>query len=207
MSAFLGPIHFWLYNKIQIQNDLVEDIIALSEQKIPGFNLRMELENKYGVTETRALEQVIDEGNIHGWLQSLVSQVEYKLAYSVTILLEKNRELLTELEEIFFTRGNETSSAEESAAVIYKAISDSLLDGMPCDHANSVIEGDEELVKWKRNTCVHKQYWNEIGGDVNNYYILREAFIRGFISETNFEYIKVDEVTSMIKSRKQIGGL
>lgn len=207
MSAFLGPIHFWLYNKIQIQNDLVEDIIALSEQKISGFNLRMELDNRYGVTETRALEQVIDEGNIHGWLQSLVSQVEYKLAYSVTILLEKNRELLTELEEIFFTRGNETSSAEESAAVIYKAISDSLLDGMPCDHANSVIEGDEELVKWKRNTCVHKQYWNEIGGDVNNYYILREAFIRGFISETNFEYIKVDEVTSMIKSRKQIGGL
>lgn len=205
MSAFLGPIHYWLYNKIQIQNDIVEDLIALSKEHFSELNLRNELEARYGVSETRPLEEVIDQGNIHGWLQSLVSQVEYKLAYSITILLERKAGLIGDLEKIFFKVGKEKSSSIEadSAAAIYKAISDSLLDGMPCDHANSVIEEEVELIQWKRNTCVHKQYWNEIGGNVDNYYILREAFVRGFISNTNLDYVKIDEVTSMIKSKNK----
>jgi len=27
MSAFLGPIHYWLYNKIQLQEELIKDIV------------------------------------------------------------------------------------------------------------------------------------------------------------------------------------
>jgi len=30
MSAFLGSIHFWLYNKIQIQQELLEEILTLT---------------------------------------------------------------------------------------------------------------------------------------------------------------------------------
>ena len=26
MSAFLGPIHYWLYNKIQLQEELIQEI-------------------------------------------------------------------------------------------------------------------------------------------------------------------------------------
>ena len=122
MSAFLGPIHFWLYNKIQIQNEIVEDIINLSEEKSSKINLKKEADQRYGVSETRALEEVIDETNIHGWLQSLVSQVEYKLAYLVTILLEENKDILNDIEEIFFVKGREQSSkvGENSAAAYYK---------------------------------------------------------------------------------------
>jgi len=32
MSAFLGPIHYWLYNKIQLQQAIVDDIYALGDQ-------------------------------------------------------------------------------------------------------------------------------------------------------------------------------
>ena len=28
MSAFLGPIHFWLYNKIQFQENLIDELVA-----------------------------------------------------------------------------------------------------------------------------------------------------------------------------------
>ena len=28
MSAFLGPIHYWLYNKIQIQQNIVDETTA-----------------------------------------------------------------------------------------------------------------------------------------------------------------------------------
>lgn len=205
MSAFLGPIHFWLYNKIKLQQELVEDIIKLSQKHNTNeIDLKNELDNIYGVSETRPLEEVIDQGNIHGWLQSCVSQVEYKLAYAVTQLINKKPELYKEIEVLFQSKGREKSLAitKNNASEIYKAIGDILLDGMPCDHANSVLHGDEEKVIWKRNTCVHKNYWDEVGGDINNYYNFREAFIRGLLSGTSFVFEKIDDVTNVIRRQE-----
>ncbi|MCE5221266.1 MAG: hypothetical protein LLF98_08365 [Clostridium sp.] len=199
MSAFLGPIHFWLYNKIQIQQDIVEEILRLSEDLQPG--LREELDTKYGVSETKSLEKVIDEGNIHGWLQNQIAIIECKLAYSVTLLKEKNPDIITKIESIFKKKGKEKSESinTDNAAEAYKVINDSLLDGMPCDHANTVIEESEEKVVWRRSICVHKNYWEEVGGDINIYYSLREEFIKGMLIGTVLEYEKVDEVTNMIR--------
>jgi hypothetical protein len=201
MSAFLGPIHFWLYNKIQIQQGMVEDILTLSKELAPG--LRKELDTRYGESETRPLDEVIDVENIHGWLQQCISQTEYKLAYAVTFLTEKSPDMINKIESIFQKTGKEKASSisTDNAAEIYKAINDSLLDGMPCDHANTVLEESEEKVIWKRNICVHTNYWEEVGGDINVYYFLREAFVRGFLSGTTLVYEKVDEVTNMIKRR------
>jgi hypothetical protein len=199
MSAFLGPIHFWLYNKIQIQNDLTEQIIRLGEKSSP--NLKDELEKNYGIFPEGPLEANIDESNIHGWLQNYVSQVEYKLADSVTELLEKDMGLLDAMKSIFYEKGKELSASitTDNASDIYKLISDSLLDGMPCDHANDVIEDTDQSVVWKRNNCVHKRYWEEVDGNVDNYYLLREEFIKGILEKTSIEFEKVDEVTSRIR--------
>ena len=30
MSAFLGPIHFWLYNKIQFQESLIDELVRVA---------------------------------------------------------------------------------------------------------------------------------------------------------------------------------
>lgn len=199
MSAVLGPIHFWMYNKIQIQQEIVEEIIKLSECLEQG--LREELDAKYGISEKESLNKVIDEGNIHGWLQNNVSQAEYKLAYSITELTKKNPEILKKIELIFEEKGKQQSSSVtiDSAKEAYKLISDSLLDGMPCDHASTVLEENEEKVIWKRNTCVHKKYWDEVGGDSNIYYFLREAFIRGTLMGTILVYEKIDEANNMIR--------
>lgn len=201
MSAFLGPIHFWLYNKIQIQQGMVEDILTLSGDLTPG--LREELDTRYGVSETRPLDEVIDVENIHGWLQKCISQTEYKLAYAVTFLTEKDPEIIKKIESIFQRKGKEIASSISTgnAAEVYKAISDSLLDGMPCDNANTVLEESHEKVVWRRNICVHKKYWEEVGGDINVYYFLREAFLRGFLSGTSLVYEKVDEAANMIRRR------
>lgn len=166
--------------------------------------LEAELEEIYGISETAPLEEVIDGGNIHGWLQHRVSQSEYKLAASVTRLIGRSQELLQEIEHIFSEKGSAASAdvRDKDAARIYKAVSDSLLDGMPCDHANSVLEESEDKVVWKRNNCVHKMYWNEVGGDIGIYYFLREAFIRGFLSGTPFVFEKLDEDTNVIRRRK-----
>lgn len=50
-----------------------------------------------------------------------------------------------------------------------------------------------------RKDLVHKSYWDEVGGDINNYYNFREAFIRGFLKDTSVVFEKIDDVTSVIK--------
>ena len=199
MSAFLGPIHFWLYNKIQIQGDMISEIVELDENSgNEKLNLSSILDERYGVLERRPLEEVIDEGNIHGWLQNQVSIAEYKLADGITLLMEKNPQNWDNIKAVFQKKGREASTftKDDSAGEIYKGLTDSLLDGMPCDHAYSVIEENDNEIIWKRNTCVHKSYWNEVNGNIDNYYKLRDAFIQGFIENTGIEYEKLDEITS-----------
>lgn len=191
MSAFLGPIHYWLYNKIQIQQSIVNKIIEAGEETIP--ELREYLNTKYGKSETRPLEDVIDQSNIHGWLQEQVSREEFKLAESITLLLKKKTEILNEIKDIFQIAGKSIfrTITIENVSNAYKAISNSLLDGMPCDHANSVIEENEERIVWKRNSCVHQKYWNEVNGDITVYYILRDEFIKGSLDNTVYLYKKI----------------
>jgi hypothetical protein len=190
MSAFLGPIHYWLYNKIQIQQSIVNKINTAGGETIP--DLDEYLNTKYGESVLRPLEEVIDQGNIHGWLQEQVSREEYKLAESITLLLNEKPEIINEIKEIFQLTGKDIFSTItiENASNAYKAIGDSLLDGMPCDHACSVIEENQDRIVWKRNTCVHKKYWNEVNGDITIYYILRDEFIKGSLKNTEYLYKK-----------------
>lgn len=199
MSAFLGPIHNWVYNKIQIQQEIVEEIIKISKEIIP--ELKEKLDREYGISETGVLEHVIDESNIHGWLQKNVSQAEKKLADSVTTILKENPDSLEDMKQIFKEKGKENSAGieKENASSAYKVLTDTLLDGMPCDHANSLIENSEEKVIWKRNACVHKEFWDGVNGDITIYYVLREEFIKGCLEDTGLTYEKADENTNIIK--------
>lgn len=203
MSAFLGPIHHWLYNKIKIQHDIVEDIISLTENKQSNLNIREKLIEQFGDAEMKPLEEVIDVNNIHGWLQKKVSLEENRLAYAVTKLLNENSSMMHELKDLFKNKGAEVSTLTENDSLndIYKTINDTLLDGMPCDHANIVISQEDEEIVWKRNVCVHEEYWNAVGGDISNYYLLREEFIKGMLEKANVTYDKLDEITSKISRR------
>lgn len=198
MSAFLGPIHFWMYNKIQVQQQIVEDLIEFSQGNIPG--LQEELDNLYGESETRPLEEVIDEGNIHGWLQSKVTQVEYKLAYTVTKLLKNNEDDFARIQEIFVENGKKIAAAVKlsSATQAFKLMNDSLLDGMPCDHVNSLVKESDDETVWKKNSCVHSSYWEQVGGNVEIYYQLRDGYITGLLYGSSFVYEKIDQNTNRI---------
>jgi len=198
MSAFLGPIHFWLYNKIKIQNDIVEDILDLSENM--GLDLRKGLYEKYGDGDLKTLDEVIDVGNIHGWLQNQISMVEYKLAFAVTEVLSKNPEKIEDIEEIFKRNGAEhsTLSNESTIEEAFKAINDTLLDGMPCDHVNAIVNQDENEAVWKRYECVHSKFWDAAKGEVSTYYTLRDEFIEGLLSTANINYEKLDDTTYKI---------
>lgn len=203
MSAFLGPIHHWLYGKIKLQQELVEEIISLAKNK--GItDLESRLNSTYGEFDSRPLEEIIDENNIHGWLQDKVSRVEYKLAEAVTQLLMQNSVDINELKNIFCKSGEavgEKLAREEGLTVpqVYKAISDSLLDGMPCDHAMQLIEQEVDEVVWKRIICVHERYWMEVGGDIKNYYELRSSWLEGLARAVGLSFEMRDENTYVLK--------
>jgi len=199
MSAFLGPIHNWLYGKIKIQKEMTDNIEVILEDKIQGAIAS--LDAKYGKNSSGSLEEIIDLQNIHGWLQNEIIKSEYRLASAVTELLNKEKECMEVLRGIFYHTGVKTGE-EISIITIqdaYKALNDTLLDGMPCDHVNAIKEQDEEAIIWERTSDIHKQYWDEVGGDITIYYKLREVFIKGLLKNTDLGYFAIDEHTFEIR--------
>ncbi len=195
MSAFLGPIHYWLYNKILVGENMQKDILSFAENKgINTASLTIRVYEKYGKPDFSYLEDVIDEGNIHGWLQERINSLEYRLASIVTELLNKGEIKINELESIFRENGRkiyETSENKvDTASELFKVIFDNLVEGMPCDRVNDVEKDSDDEVIWLTTTCVHKKFWDDINGDVNNYYRLKDAWIEGFVnaSKGNFIY-------------------
>lgn len=196
MSAFLGKIHFWLYNKIQLHEKLLKEIISLAEKK--GFDCNLLEEEsylKFGHPIVGSLESEIDNSNIHGWLQERIISVEKRLAYIITKLLKQNVINMDEISEIFYK--NAVTLAEDvdiegySPQEIFKLIFDYMLEGMPCDRINEVIESDDNLVKWRSSIDIHEEYWKAVDGNINNFHLLRDAWINGLLSKKDVNYIYV----------------
>ncbi len=206
MSAFLGPIHYWLYNKIRLQQETIDELYRLSE--VHNLNLKEEAESRYGSIENKPLEEMIDQGNIHGWLQERVSQVEYKYAFVVTALTNRLPDALHTLKSTLYNTGHQQakvirqSTDKLTANELYKLITDQLLDGMPCDHANRLLSQNDNDLTWTRNLCVHAPYWEELGGDISVYYELRESWLMGFIKEFNYSLEKINDTTYRIYTSK-----
>ena len=199
MSAFLGPIHHWLYKKIQFQNSLTNRIVEYCDAR-DGLGLADSLTAEYGELEQEPLESIIDGTNIHGWLQERVSIVEYRLAAAVTEICEKEPDAMPGLEELVFEFGKENKPAGiENAKAWFDCFNDTLLDGMPCDRANEAISESEEEVVWRRAVCVHKSYWDAVDGDIDNYYSLRDALMKGMMDGSGFAYEKEAADTFRIK--------
>lgn len=202
MSAFLGPIHYWLYNKIKLQEAFTNDILEASSKNNWYQDLEIEVEKNYNKLDNRPLEEIIDQSNIHGWLQSKIAQAELRLAFVVTKLINKNSDYITELKKIAFSFGAANSVPENSTASdIFKYLNDSLIDGMPCDRVNELVESDEKQVIWRQNLCVHSSYWAEVGGNVDVYYTLRHEIIKGMLSRSDFEYIPNETGVNTIRRK------
>lgn len=198
MSAFIGPIHSWLYNKIIFQDNLTDIVLKVAESK--GYYLREVIDDLYGELEKDELENIIDKSNIHGWLQEKVNLVEARLAYAVTKLIEfddKSIELVLESVRAF---GSENSDInKKSAEEIYVYLEEILLNGMPCDRVNSIEEKSENEVIWRQNIDIHEKYWSQLGGNVEHYYEIRNSFIEGLLSSVNFEFIKLEDMVYSIR--------
>ncbi len=202
MSAFLGPIHVWLYNKIKIQNAMVDVILDLAEKKEYSQDLRVRTDEQYGAFPEGNLEDLIDTGNIHGWLQEKVSLVEGRMAYAVTELVKGNPDRLAEIEAAISEFGRTISADKDvTARSAYDYLENTLLNGMPCDRVNALIEETEDKLVWRQTQDIHGSYWQQVNGDPSNYDTLREALIRGIFEDTSAEFLQAQDQQYELRRR------
>lgn len=182
MSAFLGKIHYLLYDKILLQEQLYKELIRISqENNINIIDTVKEAEAKFGQPVTGKLEEIIDHGNIHGYLQQLIQGVESRQGYVTLKALEKGLDLNLLLKQ-YYDMGQQVSQEVQGTQApyqIYMGIYTNLLDGMPCDRVNVVTDNSEDCITWKTTTCLHQGYWDN---QVEVYYALTDAFVEGYVS-------------------------
>ena len=182
MSAFLGPIHFRMYEKIQSQENLTKAVADLAAEK--GWMSAKEAKS-YVMEETRPLETIIDLANIHGWLLGKIEDAESRYAALVTKLLAQDATRLEDMKQTAFAFGAETAVEESRPSALFSAMDNLMLDGMPCDGACMVIDSSDESFAWELRLDVHRAFWREAGGDPANYFALRNEVVAGFLSKSD----------------------
>lgn len=218
MSLFLGKIHYNLYNKILWFEGIEEKIIIHVKKK--GMlidDLINHINQHFGESlGNKPLEEVIDTTNIHGWLQNRIENAELRHAALITELLTWNPNYKAELVDIFSEQGedaaneykltlkkDENSNPQmnfENAEQIYQALNEYILEGMPCDRINEIVKEEDDEFIWQTTRCLHRNYWEKVGGNIANFYLLREAWISAFVStiNSNFTYMKTTDGLNVI---------
>ena len=209
MSLFLGKIHYWLFNKILWFENLEEEIISVAKSEgLDIEGVKAEIEAKYGAKlENKNLEEIIDTDNIHGWLQDRIHRAEGRMAAWTRFMIQNDK--MSTLEKVYIDQAKEAAEevkserAIENAVDIYNSMNDYILDGMPCDNVNQVLESDVDAVKWVRRICVHRELWEEEGVNVDVFYNLRGLWIKEFVSDLNsdFEYNELGEKEYIISKK------
>ena len=183
MSMFLGPIHYWLYNKIGNQEELTRRIAEYAQQ-----NGLIDSSEEY-TKVLPPLEEVIDESNIHGWLQGCIADAETRYARLVT----KVKDQIDELKKIAKKFGeNNAFEPDITAQSAYEAFENFFLSGMPCDRVNVVRENTADKVSWQQNQDIHAPYWIENNCDTAPYYTLKKSVMDGMLSKTMIEIHMTD---------------
>jgi hypothetical protein len=198
MSKFLGPIHYWLFNKIFLYENLESDIIESIEQKlnISLWDITKELHEKIGLPlENKPLEELIDTNNIHGWLQNKITIAETRQAALITFIVNKYGEKGMNIikncyKEQAVKSGKDAKSNYDviSASAIYKTLNNYILDGMPCDNVNNITVNEDTKLEWRVLNCLHKNYWINVSGNLDILYELRNTWISNFIQSVNSNY-------------------
>lgn len=210
MSLHLEKIHYWLFDKVKWFQGLEERIINLVKEE--GIIIEEYLEaitTQYGERlPNLPLEEIIDKGNIHGWLQGKINSAEGRVAAWSKIALSCSEGKL-KLENIFISEGMKAgeeviNSGEElnSAVEIYNSLNDNIFHGMPFDKADEIITSTELKIHWKKSEGVHKKIWEKAGVDVSLFYELRALWIKAFVTEvnSNFHFADLKDGTMIIEN-------
>ena len=210
MSQFLGKIHYWLFHKIQLTEAVEKKIMAAASQAdLPVTGFEQESDSLFEAPLPAAsLESLIDQQNIHGWLQHRIGQAESRQAFYVTRILDHSPQLKDSLADIYREQAKDAATmtvpAPATPESMLQSIHDYLLEGMPCDRAQQIVQNSGSVLSWRYEPCLHRGYWESVDGDVSHYYDFRHAWINQYVSELQptWKYSLSDEGVHEIKKEE-----
>ena len=202
MSLCVGPIHKILFGKIKFQEDLYNFLIARAMDQNPDSQLDEYIFENCQHLPAGELEDVVDTTNIHGSLQSMIVIVEKKLAFTVNEIVKHNLLPWAEIVRLSGRYGElnafpPNTSLEEA----YPLIAGKILNGMPCDRVEEIVDKSDDRILWKDRIDIHGQYWTDLGLDVDKFYEIRTSVIKGLLSETRLEYTSPEKFTFELKKK------
>lgn len=195
MSAFLAPIHFWMYDKILVAQKITFELEKNFKDKL---NVK-EIDSLFPAQEEGELEEIIDLSNIHGWLHLAVSQVEIRFAYVVKTLLDLGVSI-EEIKSVVYKFGETFPNYKiNSPKEAYELLMDTLLDGLPCDVSISIKKDEENQLIFLLHNDIHRQYFSEFDMENSIYHEIREAFVNGLLEKYSMKYKNLSESEKLIE--------
>ncbi len=197
MSAFLAPIHYWLYNKIRHVIEREQRIYQAADNLCGGTaeEARSQAWQSYGEPLPDAdLKEYIDQSNIHGWLQRQINVAETREAAFVQALVDNCGDAAIDVAKKAFSEHGAHCARHadaqgkyqtSTAPGIYKAINDYYLNGMPCDQADAVIENTPDKMVWESKVCLQDPNWKRAGADGKMMKSLYNEWLTAFVSILN----------------------
>lgn len=146
MSEFLGPIHYMMYDKIKFQDEITNYLLDGDSSEVDKVNKPV---------STDSLENLIDQDNIHGWLDSRIDIVESRLNYALHHS-ENPKEKMYQL-------GEESAKGKDFSDynAVFSDLNKLLLDGMPCDNGLAAQVDDKGDLYLITNNNMHSKYENK----------------------------------------------
>lgn len=203
MSAFLGPIHVKMYERILYQDTMSQALLDFAAGKGWAVGLGDKVATQAPAASRQPLEAIIDESNIHGWLSDAVVRCERRFAMIACGILTENPERIGELLPIMNALGKaQNFSPAMDAERAFQTIHDVLLDGMPCDFPFDVTESGVDTVTWRVTNCPHAPYWADNGCGVEGYYQLRDAWVQGALENSGITHTRTELYAHTLEANK-----
>lgn len=194
MSQFLGPIHYRMFEKVNQLDNRTQNLLKATDP-----SLLAEVDGSCGVIAQGKLDEMIDLGNIHGWLSAQVEIAECRYAHAVHALLQAGK-TVEELETIEreYARAHAPGKVEGMQQQFH-SLDGFYLDGMPCDKGMAVT-ATEDSIQFVVGEGAHAPYWN-LGTPVSVYETLRTSAMQETAEGLGAQITRVAPFTYQLESK------
>jgi len=198
MSLVLGPVHHWMYKKVQTTEAREAFIVDALKAKYgqEAEEVLNSVYDKHPLSDKNAsLEEILRNVPIHQGIQNLIINAETREASVISAFCEKYGDEAKELvirsaqehgvecgKRAVAERGN---SCECSASKAFELIQSYLCDGMPCDRGVQAQSEEDNRTTWDHTECVHEQFWKDAGASFETMCDMLNSWIAGFGEGTN----------------------
>ncbi len=192
MSAFLGPIHYIMFDRIklvaaraQYVRQFVEEKMAPAQQE----EFAAKIAPFWQLPEDADLEEQIGGTPIHAWLQTSmesVIQAEAALFAELCNRPERENQIAARVREHGLRVGEalltEDPEIGTNAKRLLQVIDHTVLGSMPCDRVSEVIAVSESSYIERRDLLFHAALIEKTACDVELWLRLQEAWMMGLVS-------------------------